>query len=581
MGIVGNKCYYELIEGFVKGRRYLVSFCRQVNNIHFDNAFNGYDTYLLITDNDNDTIIAQGDDGPNCEGSYNSPGATTIEFTAPKTGALRFYTFRKQGNSCSGEDYDQNNAKFGYIELCKAGTLSPSSRDKIYLSDSLFNLKYKDASGAETYILQVSYDEGSTWEDLPHKVQHQDTSPIYYFRNIKLDKRKVKAGKKVFLRVKHDRGSCGTGQVYSNTITICPPKVILRSDIDKYYCIPNPSSFNFNLVARDSLFPNDVRYNWWQIKPRIQQIELNNTSGQVQVSGPSEIANQKVSCVTHEYKVEVNFETLPQCSSEDSIKIQFCRLIPFIVISDSAVCCTSNAKIQVRIALKEQGWDKRTLEEAIKEHGYKFELLQHQTLFDTTLTKFIRPNCTTICSTNEEDEDIYTNIEVTQVIGGCMDKQNGRTKIACPPETLFRVSQQLVCTNQLTNIKVDKVNSKTKYSWKCDSGAQFCPRDTIGYGGEHTISWSSPGTKTIQLTVKKDEVCGAFYSSQTVTVNQNVRPTINLSDSIICENQNIDVRVQTPGLVGNARYLWKCDGCVSSPTILENQWTTSIINRVS
>ncbi|MCS6905724.1 MAG: hypothetical protein RML72_02180, partial [Bacteroidia bacterium] len=102
----------------------------------------------------------------------------------------------------------------------------------------------------------------------------------------------------------------------------------------------------------------------------------------------------------------------------------------------------------------------------------------------------------------------------------------------------------------------------TSFNWNCDG----CLGLTNPSGqGPHTVTWSTPGTKTVTLSLNTPG-CGSQMATVGVTVNAQPTATFSTSSTSICENSNVTLTFTgTPG----STYAWNCDGCVGgNPTTI-------------
>ena len=115
-------------------------------------------------------------------------------------------------------------------------------------------------------------------------------------------------------------------------------------------------------------------------------------------------------------------------------------------------------------------------------------------------------------------------ITLTYTEGPCTDDASIVINVFDTPTSDFTVSNNLLCTDELTTIMyTGTASAGANYTWSFNGGMA-----TPGTGqGPHMVSWDSPGSKTITLTVEENN-CTSIVFSETVTVESPMAdPVIN------------------------------------------------------
>jgi hypothetical protein len=152
------------------------------------------------------------------------------------------------------------------------------------------------------------------------------------------------------------------------------------------------------------------------------------------------------------------------------------------------------------------------------------------------------------------------------------------------PTSDFSASSILLCTQTAVNDNtISLVHTGTgfptsTYYWNCGG----CVWGGGSGPGPHTVSWQTPGVKTLSLTVANlgPPVCSAPPFSLTVTVNPT--PTNTFTATNACTNSSTVSNTSTVTFTGSSFasvFTWNCDGCVGgSPTTAGPHtlsWSTS------
>ncbi|MDW8158874.1 MAG: T9SS type A sorting domain-containing protein [Bacteroidia bacterium] len=557
-GKIGDRCFYQSVPGFVECRQYLISFCRDRG---FTGTGNNYDTYLLIQSPDLSFTAENDNDSSGCTNSANTSGASTLSFIASNTGSLRFFIFKQPDcQGVNGGTEESVKTIFGYKETCKAGNLKLLSLgNNTVFCDSSFSLEYSCASGAQNYQLEVSYDNGLNWIEYTTQ-PWQNISPIYLFRNIKINKSAV-------FRVKHLGGNCAETLVLSNQITIsvnyiCPRNKSFSIQTPKRrYCGTSEKITLF--IADTTCFPPDAQYHW-------QGPIQGNFSNQASVAfNVPNFENEKVSCKQYTYSLDIVFPSIAGCTlKSEPLTIDVCRLIPHRVIAEPPTICQGQ-NLKASIQIREEGWPANTLSEAIQNNGYRF-IWEYSDCVPAPIENILELSlaCTNFCGG-------FKDIVVRQIIEGCVSPQLGQVEILCQGNANFDIQP---ATN--TPICIFPSNSRSTvtvraniapapqgvtYLWDCDN----CITPPPPTPGPHALSWATPGTKTIRLTAFSPAPCSTHTVSRTVIIQAppsgaSIRCGIN--GPMVCTNTSLSVQIQHPDTNRTYNYSWRCPGCLPPPT---------------
>jgi hypothetical protein len=136
------------------------------------------------------------------------------------------------------------------------------------------------------------------------------------------------------------------------------------------------------------------------------------------------------------------------------------------------------------------------------------------------------------------------------------------------PGSLFNASATQVCSGSTTILNyIGNLIPGSIFNWNCGGcGVLTGP-------GPHTVSWNSPGNKTITLSVinPTQPQCSSNVTSVTVTVNPTPTSAFTVSNNNICANPSsingttTVTFTQTPSVLAGAVYSWDCDDCISGP----------------
>ncbi|MCS6905964.1 MAG: hypothetical protein NZ576_11385, partial [Bacteroidia bacterium] len=139
-------------------------------------------------------------------------------------------------------------------------------------------------------------------------------------------------------------------------------------------------------------------------------------------------------------------------------------------------------------------------------------------------------------------------------------------------------SQNPVCLNQNSTLSfAGTASNGTVYNWSCNGCTGIVSTSTVG---PHTVSWSTPGTKTVTLSISTPG-CTPEIATVLVTVNAPPTANFNISATTICEGAT--TQLAFTGVPGSS-YNWTCDGCIGiantvGPHVVS--WTTSGTKTVS
>ncbi|MCS6905519.1 MAG: T9SS type A sorting domain-containing protein [Bacteroidia bacterium] len=129
----------------------------------------------------------------------------------------------------------------------------------------------------------------------------------------------------------------------------------------------------------------------------------------------------------------------------------------------------------------------------------------------------------------------------------------------------FTVDPVQYCPNQVP------INPNIFYTGNAPAGSTFLWNfggGTVSFGtgaGPYAVSWSSIGTKVIQLQITNG-ACTSPVSTQTVEV-KNLDATFTVSPSTVCTNEDVTISAAAYG-VPFATYNWSCTNCNSTPTTI-------------
>ncbi|MDW8157482.1 MAG: T9SS type A sorting domain-containing protein [Bacteroidia bacterium] len=138
-----------------------------------------------------------------------------------------------------------------------------------------------------------------------------------------------------------------------------------------------------------------------------------------------------------------------------------------------------------------------------------------------------------------------------------------------PTFTATNVCENASTTNIQSTINfTGSAQTGAIYTWSCDA----CTPIPTNTAGPFTISWSTPGTKTLTLQIQNPGNPACVSTIQTVLVTVHPMPTSSLTATpIVCTNAATASFLSTLSYTGtnalsNATYTWSCDGCVSPPS---------------
>lgn len=140
--------------------------------------------------------------------------------------------------------------------------------------------------------------------------------------------------------------------------------------------------------------------------------------------------------------------------------------------------------------------------------------------------------------------------------------------------TILSPASSVLC--QDNGATLNATPGATSYAWSCGD----CTPAPGASSGPFSITWSSPGVKTIQLNVTNTG-CGASTASVVVTVNAPPSATIVGPLSAICVNNTAILQASNAGINS---YVWNCDGCSgigSGPGPFTVAWSTPGVKSVA
>jgi len=143
----------------------------------------------------------------------------------------------------------------------------------------------------------------------------------------------------------------------------------------------------------------------------------------------------------------------------------------------------------------------------------------------------------------------YTvSLTVSNACGFDTETKTNYITVAPLPDADFHASNTSPCVNEAVTFTDDSTGSPTSWSWTFTGGS---PSSAIGQG-PHTVTYNSPGTYTVSLTVSN--ACGSDTETKTNYITVYAKPTATASsNSPICEGNTIQL---TGGPDGMTSYNW-------------------------
>lgn len=171
-------------------------------------------------------------------------------------------------------------------------------------------------------------------------------------------------------------------------------------------------------------------------------------------------------------------------------------------------------------------------------------------------------------------------VSLTVTSGGCSANSSSVINIRSGPTATFTAPSSL-CANQNGTITfTGSAAVGATYAW--DFGANASPA-TATTVGPHSVSWTTPGSKTVSLTVT-DGGCAPVTVTQNVTINPGYTATYSLPASV-CQNGNGTV-TYTGNAPAGSTYAWDF-GAGASPATASTvgphnvTWSTAGTSTVS
>jgi len=151
------------------------------------------------------------------------------------------------------------------------------------------------------------------------------------------------------------------------------------------------------------------------------------------------------------------------------------------------------------------------------------------------------------------------NVSLTISGGSCALGTFATTVNVVPsPVSTFTVTP-VVCGTAASDIAyTGNAPANATYTWNFDGGT------AVGTGqGPYTVSWNTPGTKTVSLQVAIGS-CISTVSTQTVTVNPAPTSTFSAAPAAVCVGDAATLTYTGSGLASSI-YTWNFDGGTATP----------------
>jgi len=162
---------------------------------------------------------------------------------------------------------------------------------------------------------------------------------------------------------------------------------------------------------------------------------------------------------------------------------------------------------------------------------------------------------------------VFPNTTTTYTVtatdpAGCVSNSTVTVNVTPTPSSSFSSSNSQTCTGDVVSIiYTGGASPGATYIWDFDGG-----NATPGTGqGPHGVSWTTPGTKTITLTVSENN-CTSVQTA--ITVDVGLTPTSTFSSSAIqvCGNQPVTV-THTGVASPTALFTWDFAGGTAVPGV--------------
>jgi PKD repeat protein len=127
------------------------------------------------------------------------------------------------------------------------------------------------------------------------------------------------------------------------------------------------------------------------------------------------------------------------------------------------------------------------------------------------------------------------------------------------PTANFNISNSVVCGGSSTTFTSTSAGGITTYSWNFGSGASPATAST---GGPHTVTYSTPGTKTIKLVVTNSN--GADSITKTVVVNPDITANTSVTHPACFGSNTGSATVTVSGGTSPYTYLWQGGGTAAT-----------------
>jgi hypothetical protein len=142
----------------------------------------------------------------------------------------------------------------------------------------------------------------------------------------------------------------------------------------------------------------------------------------------------------------------------------------------------------------------------------------------------------------------------------CPPSKEVTITVSQPPTPTFTLAGNPVCTGQSATLRfTGNAEPNSIFSWNCGG----CAPGNISGAGPHSISWNTPGNKTLSLVVSSN---GCRSPQQNVIITVNPTPSASFTiNGALCENALAQLNYRGAGNDPQNAYQWNCDGCSPPP----------------